>query len=124
MLPRGRRRGRLKLRWMDCVNRDMSAIWTTEDEVHDRTGWSKIVSAAGTRQLSGRGYKKKLTIKACHEDICKQNYLRVIFKQNFILCCTGNHYLHEISFSTAYNTVDRPDLHQVDLSASFSRLLT
>ena len=44
MAPPGRRkRGRPKQRWMDCVNRDMRAIGTTKDEVHDRTGWRRIV---------------------------------------------------------------------------------
>ena len=39
MVPPGRRRReRPKQRWMDCVNRDMTAIGTTKDEVHDRTG--------------------------------------------------------------------------------------
>ena len=35
---RRRRRGRPKQRWMDYVHRDMRAIGTTKDEVHDRTG--------------------------------------------------------------------------------------
>ena len=49
MVPPGRRkRGIPKQRWMDCVNRDMRAIGTTKDEVHDRTGWRRIVSAAAT----------------------------------------------------------------------------
>ena len=56
MAPPGRRkRGRPKQRWMDCVNRDMRAIGTTKDEVHDRTGWRRIVSAAATTQRSGSG---------------------------------------------------------------------
>ena len=56
MVPRGRRkRGRLKQRWMDCVNRDMRVIRTTKDEVHDRPGWMRIVSAAATPQPSGSG---------------------------------------------------------------------
>ena len=56
MVPPGRRkRGRPKQRWMDCVNRDMRAIGTTKDEVHDRTSWRRIVSAAATPQPSGGG---------------------------------------------------------------------
>ena len=58
MVPPGRRkRGRPKHRWMDCVNRDMRAIYigTTKDEVHDRTGWRRIVFAAATPQPSGSG---------------------------------------------------------------------
>ena len=56
MVPPGRRkRGRPKQRWMDCVNRDMGAIGTTKDEVHGRTGWRRIVSAAATPQPSGSG---------------------------------------------------------------------
>ena len=56
MVPPGRRkRGRPKQRWMDYVNRDMRAIGTTKDEVHDRTGWRRIVSAAATPQPSGSG---------------------------------------------------------------------
>ena len=54
LVPTGRRkRGRPKQRWMDCVNRDTRAIGTTQYEVHDRTGWRRIVSAAATPQLSG-----------------------------------------------------------------------
>ena len=33
----------------------MRAIRTTKDEVHDRTGWRRIVSAAKTPQRSGSG---------------------------------------------------------------------
>ena len=33
------RRGRPEQVWMDCVNRDMRAIGTTKDEVHDITGY-------------------------------------------------------------------------------------
>ena len=55
MVPPGRiRGGRPKPRWMDCVNRDMRAIGTTKDEVHDRTGWRRIVSAAATPRAAGR----------------------------------------------------------------------
>ena len=50
MVPPGRRKRRPKQRWMDCVNRDTRAIGTTKDEVHDRTGWGIIVSAAATPQ--------------------------------------------------------------------------
>ena len=56
MVPPGRRkRGRPNQRMMDCVNRDMRAIGTTKGEVHDRTGWRSIVSAAETPQPSGSG---------------------------------------------------------------------
>ena len=56
MVPPGRRkRGRPKQIWMDGVNRDIRAIGTTKDEVHDRTGWRRIVSAAATPQQSGSG---------------------------------------------------------------------
>ena len=56
MAPPGRRkRGRPKQGWMDCVNRDTKAIGTTKYEVHDRTGWRRIVSAAATPQPSGGG---------------------------------------------------------------------
>ena len=54
MVPPGRRR-RPAQRWMDCVNRDMRAIGTTKDEVHDKTDLRIIVSAAATPQLSGSG---------------------------------------------------------------------
>ena len=63
VVPPGRRkRGRPKQRWMDCVNRDMRAIGTTSDKVHDRTGWRRIVSAAATPQPSGSGYEKEKTV--------------------------------------------------------------
>ena len=56
MVPPGRRkRGRPKQRWVDCVNRGMRAIGPTKDEVHDGTGWRRIVYAAATPQPSGRG---------------------------------------------------------------------
>ena len=43
MVQTGRRkRESPKQRWMDCVNRDMRAIRTTKDEVHDRTGWGEL----------------------------------------------------------------------------------
>ena len=48
-----RKRGSPKQRWLDGVNRDMSAIGTTKNEVRDRTSWMRIVSAAATPQLSG-----------------------------------------------------------------------
>ena len=44
-----------RIRWMDCANRDMRAIGTTSDEVHERTGWRRIVSAAATPSPSGSG---------------------------------------------------------------------
>ena len=57
--PRGRRkRGRPKQRWMDCANRDMRAIGTTKDEVHDRTGWRRIVSATATPQQVGAARRR------------------------------------------------------------------
>ena len=60
MVPPGRRkRGRPKQRWMDCVNRDMRAIGTTKDEVHDRIVWRRIVSAAATPHPSVSGLKKQ-----------------------------------------------------------------
>ena len=43
-----RKRGRPPERWMDFVNREMRVIGTTKDEVHDRTDWRRIVSAAAT----------------------------------------------------------------------------
>ena len=47
---------------MDSGNTDMRAIETTKDEVRDRTGWRRIVSAAATPQPTGSGYKKKKNI--------------------------------------------------------------
>ena len=43
-----RKRGRPTQRWMDCANRDTSAIEPTEDDVHDITGCMTIVSVAAT----------------------------------------------------------------------------
>ena len=47
VLPGRRKRGRLKQRWLDCVNRDMRAIaiGIKKMKVHDKTGWRRIVSA-------------------------------------------------------------------------------
>ena len=47
---------------MNCVNRDMRAIGTTEDDVHE-TGPRRIVSAVATPQLSGINYKKKYVLR-------------------------------------------------------------
>ena len=52
---REKKASKTEQRWMDGVNRDMRAIGTTKDEVHDRTGWRRIVSAAATPQPSGSG---------------------------------------------------------------------
>ena len=51
MEPSGRRkRGRPKQRWMDRINGDTRAIGTTKDEVQDRTGGRRIVSAEAAPQ--------------------------------------------------------------------------
>ena len=44
---RGRRR-RPKQRWIDCVKSDTRAIGAAEEDVDDRTGWRRILSAAAT----------------------------------------------------------------------------
>ena len=46
ILPGRRKRGRLKPRWMDCVNREMRPIETAKDKVNDIICWRRIVSAA------------------------------------------------------------------------------
>ena len=53
--PGKRKRGRPNQRWVDCVNRDMRAIGTSKDEVHDITGWRRMVSVAATSQPSRSG---------------------------------------------------------------------
>ena len=54
MAPPGRRRrGRSKQRWIDCVKSDKRAIGAAEEDVHDRTGWRRTVSAAATPQQRG-----------------------------------------------------------------------
>ena len=40
--PRGRPRGR----WVDCVRRDMQALWITSDDAQDRTFWKSRIRAA------------------------------------------------------------------------------
>ena len=45
----GRSRRRPKKRWNNCVNRDMRGIGKTEDDVHARTDWRRIVYAAQLR---------------------------------------------------------------------------
>ena len=35
----------MRPRWMDCAN-SMRAVRITEDEVHDRTGWRRIIVPA------------------------------------------------------------------------------
>ena len=39
---------RSRVGWNVPLNRDMRAIGTTKDEVHGRSGWRRIVSAAAT----------------------------------------------------------------------------
>ena len=54
MVPPGRRkRGRPKMRWLDCVNNDLKVIGATEDDVHDRDSWRRVISATATPQQSG-----------------------------------------------------------------------
>ena len=57
MMPPGRRkRGRPKLRWMDCVRDDMKTIGVTENETSNRENWRRRIqnlSAAATPQQSG-----------------------------------------------------------------------
>jgi len=51
--PGKRRRGRPKLRWLDCVASDMKDIGATEEDAKDRQRWKKFVSAAATPPPSG-----------------------------------------------------------------------
>ena len=85
MVPPGRRkRGRPKESWIDCVNRDMRAIGTTSDEVHDRTGWRRIVSAAATpttkweRLGEEEEVLEKITIQRLHHINFKEIRLKYI----------------------------------------------
>jgi len=57
--PGKRRRGRPKLRWLDCVASDMKDIGATEEDAKDRQRWKKFVSAAATPPPSGSSKKKK-----------------------------------------------------------------
>ena len=71
MVPPGRRkRGRPKQRWMDCVNRDMRAIGTTKDEVHDRTGGRRIVSAAANPQPGWDQLEEEEDSRECQMTVC------------------------------------------------------
>ena len=56
--PWRRKRGRPNQRWMDCVNRYMRAIGTTKDEVHDRTGCRRIVSATAPHNKVGAARRR------------------------------------------------------------------
>ena len=58
--PGRRKRRRPMQRWMVCVNRDMRAIGTTKDEVHDGTGWRRIVSAAETHNQVGAARRRRM----------------------------------------------------------------
>ena len=44
--PEKRRRGRPKLRWMDCVRKDLEAMGTREEEALSRETWRKRIAAA------------------------------------------------------------------------------
>ena len=59
--PGRRKRGKPSPRWLDCVNRDMRAIGTTKGEVHDRTDWRRIVSAAAIPQPSGAARRRRIS---------------------------------------------------------------
>ena len=48
---------------MDCVNRNMRAIGTTKDEVHDRTGWRRIVSVAAPHNQVRAARRRRIIIK-------------------------------------------------------------
>ena len=41
-------------RWIGCVNWDMRAIGTAKDDVNDRTGWRRIVSAIRILTVTNR----------------------------------------------------------------------
>ena len=51
--PGKRRRGRPKLRWLDCITSDMKDMGATEEDAKDRLRWKTIVSAAATPPPSG-----------------------------------------------------------------------
>ena len=56
MPPAKRKRGRPRLRWMDCVRNDMKIIGVTENDASNRENWRRRVqnlSAAATPQQSG-----------------------------------------------------------------------
>ena len=56
LVPPGRRgRGRPIQRLIDGYTVSTETRQTKEDEVNDSTGWSRIVSASATPQLSGNG---------------------------------------------------------------------
>ena len=63
--PWRRKRCRPKQRWVDCAKRDMRAVGTTQDEVHDRTGWRRIVSAAATHNQVGAARRRRRLDKYC-----------------------------------------------------------
>ena len=55
MVPPGRRkRGSPNQRWIGCVNWDMRANGTAKDDVNDRTGWRRILSAIRILTVTNR----------------------------------------------------------------------
>ena len=56
MMPPGRgKRGKLKLRWMDCVSTDMKITCVTENDASEQRNWRRRVqdlSTAATSQQS------------------------------------------------------------------------
>ena len=57
-----RKRGRPKQIWMDSVKRNIRATGTTKGEVHDKTGWRRIVSAAATHNQVGAARRRRRRI--------------------------------------------------------------
>ena len=77
MVPSGRRkRGRPKQRWMDCVKRDMRAIGTMKDEVHDRTGWRRIVLPQRPHNQVGAARRRRRINRVTYQKHAPGGYLR------------------------------------------------
>eukprot|EP00795_Rhopilema_esculentum_P013501 gene13501-4381_t len=45
-LPGGRKRSRPKLRWMDCVKKDLDSVGAKEEDALDKRTWRKMIAAA------------------------------------------------------------------------------
>lgn len=59
--PGKRKKGRPKLRWLDCVSSDLKDIGATEDDAKDKKRWKKLVSAKATPYLGAarRGRRRR-----------------------------------------------------------------